>query len=140
MKVKDMMTTNLFYVNPDRRLDIINEVLGWHDIRHVLVVDEHKHLLGVMSQRDVLEAAISNQARFSKDEQRKLFEHISVSDVMKTKIITTTPGVDMSEAAQLLIENKIGCLPVLDGHKKVIGIITESDFVKLAIQNTKSET
>lgn len=135
MKIKDIMTRELFFVRPNRNLDIVDDVMEWHDIRHVLVIDSHGYLLGVISQRDILRSAVSNQTNITQEDQKHLFSLIPVTEIMKTRLITTTPETPIHEAAQLLLENKIGCLPVLDVESKVIGIVSESDFVKWAAIN-----
>jgi CBS domain-containing membrane protein len=129
MKVKDIMSTELFYVGPDKKMNRIQDVIEWNDVRHVPIVDQDGYLLGIISQRDLLQTAFTN---VSTEAQYELLKNVPISDFMKTKVITTTADTDISDAAWLLIENKIGCLPVLDKDSKVIGMVTESDFVKLA--------
>ncbi len=129
MKVKDIMSTELFLVSPDKKMNRIQDVIEWNNVRHVPVVDNEGYLLGIISQRDLLKTTISNA---DSKTQYEMLQKVPVSDFMKTDVITTTPDTDLSEAAWLLIENKIGCLPVLDKDRKMIGIVTESDFVKLA--------
>ncbi len=129
MKVKDIMSTEVFYVGPDKMMNRIQDVIEWNEVRHVPVVDKHGYVLGIISQRDLLQTAFTN---VSMADQYELLKNIPITDFMKTRVITTTPETDLAEAAWLLIENKIGCLPVLDKQSKIIGIVTESDFVKLA--------
>lgn len=129
MKVKDIMSTEVFYVGPDKMMNRIQDVIEWNEVRHVPVVDKHGYVLGIISQRDLLQTAFTN---VSMADQYELLKNIPITDFMKTRVITTTPDTDLAEAAWLLIENKIGCLPVLDKQSKIIGIVTESDFVKLA--------
>lgn len=129
MKVKDIMSTELFCVNPDKKMNRIQDIIEFNNVRHVPVVDSHGYILGIISQRDLLQTAFSN---VSKEVQYEFLHKIPICDFMKTKVITTTPDAELSEAAWMLIENKIGCLPVLDKESKIVGILTESDFVKLA--------
>ena len=58
-----------------------------------------------------------------------------VKEVMSTTVVTIGPHEPLANAARLMIEHKIGCLPVLDGEK-LLGIVTETDFVKLALERS----
>ncbi len=129
MKVKDIMSTEVFFVGPDKKMSRIQDVIECTNVRHVPVVDDHGYVLGIVSQWDLLQTALMN---ISVDVQYEILRNVPICDFMKTKVITTTPDTELSEAAWLLIENKIGCLPVLDEDSKIIGMVTESDFVKLA--------
>lgn len=129
MKVKDIMSTELFYVSSDKKMHRIQDIIEWHNVRHVPVVDRHGYVLGIISHRDLLQTVYSGISPIT---QYEFLRNVPVSDYMKTNVITTTPETEISEAAWLLLENKIGCLPVLNKESKIIGIVTESDFVKLA--------
>jgi CBS domain-containing membrane protein len=89
-------------------------------IRHVPVVDEAGGLVGIVTQRDLL------SLEHKKDPVTQL------RDVMRTDVATATPDTPLRTAAETMIYNKYGCLPVVD-HGELVGIITETDFLKLAI-------
>lgn len=129
MKVKDIMSTEVFFVGPDKKMNRIQDVIDWNNVRHVPVVDNHGYVLGIISQKDLLKTTIG---KTDAKTQYEMLQQVPICDFMKTQVITTTPETDLSEAAWLLLENKIGCLPVLDKNSKIVGIVTESDFVKLA--------
>ena len=129
MKVKDIMTKAVFYLNANRTLSNVEELIECNNIRHVPVVDQQGHVKGIISQRNLLQTAFTN---ISANDQKELLRGISVLEIMNPNVITTTPDTDLSEAAKILVQNKIGCLPVLDENKKLIGILTETDFVRYA--------
>jgi len=82
----------------------------------VPVVDEQRTVVGVVSQRDVL--------------QRALFQHSgTVNDIMSWHIETIGPDDDISVAARIMLDHKYGCLPVVE-HGRLAGILTEADFVR----------
>jgi CBS domain-containing membrane protein len=60
---------------------------------------------------------------------------LRVKEVMSSSVVTIGPHEPLANAARLMLENKIGCLPVVDGEK-LLGILTESDFVKLALEGS----
>lgn len=131
MKVKDIMTRELFYLREDDRLDLAKDVMTWQHIRHVPVVNKNKQLVGLLTHRDILNASVSSFAKISDGEQKKLFEFIPIKDIMKKNVLTTTPEADLREAAASMIDNKVGCLPVVE-DEKLTGIVTEADFLTLA--------
>ena len=67
------------------------------------------------------------------EEQEEIESSILVGDIMQTDVRTVAPDTLLREAAEILYRNKYGCLPVLDGDNKLVGIITEADFLRLAI-------
>ncbi len=97
-------------------------------IRHLPVVDKNNALVGIVTDRDIREAAPSDATLLSVQELNYLLGKLKVSSFMtpKTKLITITPDTLIEEAVQLMHDNKIGCLPVVEGGK-LYGIFTETD-------------
>jgi CBS domain-containing protein len=87
-------------------------------IRHMPIVDGEGRLLGLVTHRDLLAAG--------DDPARK------ISDVMQTDVKTISPDTPAHEAAYLLLRYAIGCVPVIDDDSKLVGIVTEVDFVRAA--------
>jgi CBS domain-containing membrane protein len=136
MKVRDLMTKDVFTLRSDHKLDLANDIMGWQRIRHIPVVDAMSNLVGLITHRDLLRAAVSSLANISAKEQKQIYGHIRISEVMTPQVATIGPDTNLSEAAAMMIEKKLGCLPVLEG-RKLVGIITESDFLTLAWQKLK---
>jgi acetoin utilization protein AcuB len=97
-------------------------------IRHLPVVDKNNSLVGIVTDRDIREAAPSDATLLSVQELNYLLGKLKVSSFMtpKAKLITITPDTLIEEAVQLMHDNKIGCLPIVEG-KKLYGIFTETD-------------
>jgi acetoin utilization protein AcuB len=97
-------------------------------VRHLPVVDKNNQLVGIVTDRDIREAAPSDATLLSVQELNYLLGKLKVSAFMtpKGKLITITPNTLIEEAVQLMHDNKIGCLPVLEGEK-LYGIFTETD-------------
>ena len=97
-------------------------------IRHLPVVDKNNALVGIVTDRDIREAAPSDATLLSVQELNYLLGKLKVSSFMtpKTKLITITPDTLIEEAVQLMHDNKIGCLPVVE-KGKLYGIFTETD-------------
>ena len=97
-------------------------------VRHLPVVDKNNMLVGIVTDRDIREAAPSDATLLSVQELNYLLGKLKVSSFMtpKDKLVTITPDTLIEEAVQLMHDNKIGCLPVLE-QGKLYGIFTETD-------------
>lgn len=120
--VEQIMTTDLVTVLEDDLIDYVGNIMQWRHIRHILVEDDHGHLTGIVSSRN-LRDYFARRGQNGKD--------MSVKDVMTPKPITVSPETTTIDAISLLREKKIGCLPVLDDDK-LVGMVTESDFVRVS--------
>ncbi len=97
-------------------------------IRHLPVVDKNNRLVGIVTDRDIRQAAPSDATLLSVQELNYLLGKLKVASFMtpKEKLITITPDTIIEEAVQLMHDHKIGCLPVVEGDK-LYGIFTETD-------------
>ena len=129
MKVRELMTDQPVTVDPDDRLVDADEQMGLRGFRHVPVVAKDGSLVGMLSNLDVLRATLTEAGN---DPRAQLMAKakICVRDVMATKLDTIGPGEDISAAASRLRSTHRSCFPVVEGGK-LIGILTEADFVRL---------
>lgn len=95
------------------------------DIRHVPIIDNKEHVLGIITERDILLAQESAS-------DNKTIDSNAIEQYMHTQISTISSRAGLKEAALYMQKHHIGCLPVLH-EQKIIGIITDSDFVSIAI-------
>lgn len=130
MLVKDIMTRDLFTLNKDDRLDLANNLMNMEMVRHVPVIDHQQKLVGLVTHRDLLRASVSTFSDLDPEEKQELYHHIPIRDIMTDDVLTATPETSISEAAQIMEENKVGCLPIMQGEK-LVGILTEADFLHL---------
>ena len=131
--VKDLMTTDLFTLSMDDNLKTLEDMMKWRAIRHIPVVDDEKRVVGLVTHRDLLKYSISGFANVAEDEKDALNRSIPVSSIMKTNIQTVPPELTLQDAAKLMLKYKFGCLPIVD-NEKLIGIITEADFMKFFVE------
>jgi CBS domain-containing protein len=122
ISVADFMTKDLVTVRESDDVALAEALLRLGGIRHLPVVREHK-LVGILTQRDILRSGNSGKA---------VARDIAVSDVMTREPTSVRPAMALSQAARLMLERKFGCLPVCDGDGKLVGIVTEADFVRFA--------
>jgi CBS domain-containing protein len=129
MKVVDLMSRELVTLGRNDTLDLANSIMSLGRIRHMPVLDEDGALCGIVSQRDLFRGALATALGYGSAAQAKLLGSLLVKEVMATELFTSTPETSIAEAGMLMLERKVGCLPVLDGGR-LVGLITEADFVK----------
>lgn len=131
LRVRDVMTSEATTLERNDKLTLADDIMRLGRIRHLPVVDENGQLAGIVTQRDLFRGALAKALGYGERAQRQLMDTLVVKEVMTSDVITTTPDTPLAEAAHVLVERKIGCLPVVEGGR-LVGIITEGDFVALA--------
>ncbi len=126
--VSDIMQKGPITISASERLSTVEDIMTLGHVRHMPVVQGGK-LLGVVSERDLLRASLSVLSEH-RDEERRAFLHVvEITRVMSTPPIVVDPGAEIDEAAMIMAEKKIGCLPVLDGDE-LVGMLTETDVLR----------
>ncbi len=132
MLVKERMTPNPICVPPTMPVTEAQALMREKRIRHLPVVDEAGGLIGIITQRSLLRALPSNLSSFSRFEISYLLAKVRVGDVMTREVVTVGEEVAIEEAARMMADRKIGCLPVLRGDG-LVGIITDNDIFDLMV-------
>jgi len=128
MKVRDLMSADPIAVSPDTTVFDARQTMVKERIRHLLVT-EGQRLLGIVTDRDIRLNLPSQATSLSVWEVNYLLARLTVEEVMTTGVIIIGPDQNARNAARLMLEHKIGALPVLDGER-LIGIITETDVLR----------
>jgi CBS domain-containing protein len=126
-KVEDIMTRNPHTLEVNDVLDLADDLMSMARIRHIPILERGK-LIGIVSQRDLFFSALVQTLGLRQREQKDLMKTIRAREVMTRPVITISPGASVREAARLMAENKIGCLPVVK-NKEFVGIVTETDIL-----------
>jgi CBS domain-containing membrane protein len=134
LRVAQVMSPAVRTLSCEEHLEIADEVMSAHRIRHLPVVDARGVVCGIVSQRDLFRGALAKALGYGRTAERRLHSTLRVKEVMSPKVVTIGPFEPLANAARLMLEHKVGCLPVIDGGK-LLGILTESDFVKLALHD-----
>ena len=133
MLVRSKMTSNVITASPETTLADALKLTRGNRIRHLPVV-ENNRLVGLVTDRDL---RLAMPPVWASDTDHALLRDAlttkQVCDVMVTQIITTAPNTPIENAARLLYEHRIGCLPVLDGEE-MVGIITETDLLRAFVE------
>jgi acetoin utilization protein AcuB len=126
--MREKIQKNPVTISPEASFYEARNLVHEKGIRHLPVVDKNNALVGIVTDRDIRQAAPSDATLLSVQELNYLLGKLKVSSFMtpKAKLITITPDTLIEEAVQLMHDNKIGCLPVLEGGK-LYGIFTETD-------------
>jgi len=134
MIVRDYMSVPVVTVTPETSFQDALALLRQRKIRRVPVVDKAGRLVGIITERDLLHAAPSPATSLSVWELNYLLWRLQVEGLMTRKVLTVQPATPLQDAAQLMLEHKIGGLPVVDDHNQVVGVITETDIFRVFVK------
>ncbi|EPR42218.1 putative signal transduction protein with CBS domain containing protein [Desulfovibrio sp. X2] len=130
--VGELMTRDPVVLHDSDTLATARTTMERRRIRHLPVVGPDGRFVGLLTHRDLLSFTISQLADIDDTAQDEIDASIMVGTVMRQGVMAAEPGTPVREAAQIMLDNKFGCLPVVD-KGKVVGILTEADFIKLTI-------
>lgn len=134
MLVQELMVADVLTLRRSDSLAAVLELMSEHDIRHVPIVDGERELVGLVTRRDVARGTVSSKDDLPITVREDMLAHRSVDSVMVGDPITVEPTDGVDEAAGLMLEHKLGCLPVVEGSR-LVGIVTESDFVRYVAEH-----
>lgn len=133
MLIKDRMTKHPLTIPEDESIADTHRYMQEQNVRHLPVLNKAGEMVGVVAESDLLKAQPSAATSLSTWEIHYLLDRIKVKDVMIREVITTTEDCPIEEAAQLMLEHKISCLPVVR-KDKLVGIITEIDLFRVFLE------
>ncbi|PIE69023.1 MAG: hypothetical protein CSA21_04370 [Deltaproteobacteria bacterium] len=133
LKVKDIMSIEVITLTPEDTLKTARKIMRLAHIRHLPIVDPCSRFCGLITHRDILSATVSQLAGIDNATQEEIDAGIPIREVMRQDTQVVTGEEPLTKVAETLLTNKYGCLPVVE-HDKLIGIVTEADFIKLAIR------
>jgi acetoin utilization protein AcuB len=133
MLVGERMTRPVITISAETPIQEALAQMRREKIRRFPVVDERGKLLGIVAERDLLNASPSEATSLSVFEINYLLSKITVSRVMTKNVITITEDTPIEEAARIMADNKIGCLPVMR-NGRLVGIITETNLFKMFLE------
>lgn len=136
--VSDWMTRDVITITPDTTLSEADKLMTTREIRRLPVV-KNGRLHAIITYGDVREARPSSATSLSIWEIHTLLATTSIKEIMQTDVIFTAADTTIGEAAQLMLINAIGSLPVVDEKHRVIGIITESDIFRMVVHNWNTQ-
>ena len=124
MLVRDRMTSRPVTIPADADYKVALQLMQDHAVHHVPVLDGRRKLVGIVAERDLLLAAMHH-----------LQSAVEVAEVMHRDVVTATRDMPIAEAAALMVDHRIGCLPVVDARERVVGVITETDIFRAFVES-----
>jgi CBS domain-containing protein len=148
MLAKDVMTKDVITVRPEEKVNKVVQVLVDNKISGIPVVDENNHVVGIITEKDLMIKAselkvpfyvtlfdsiifLENPMRFNND--IKKYTAAQVKDAMTTKVISVEEDTPLSEVVAIMQKRRINRVPVLR-HGKLIGIVTRNDIMKSMVE------
>jgi acetoin utilization protein AcuB len=132
--VKDRMTPQpLVAVTPDTPIVEAQRSMQEHSIRHIPVVTEHHNLVGLLTRETVLKAIPWSATSLSALETQYVLSKITAGKVMIRDVITVSEDVAVEEAARIMVDHTLGCLPVLRAGA-MVGMITDIDLLSTTME------
>lgn len=133
--VSTIMSKKLIKLAPHATLHDAHEITRKQSIRHLPVVDPNSNeLVALVTQKDLITHVIRSIALYGPEKLLEREKSTNIMDVAQSEFATVSAQDTLDEVAPFFIENKHGCLPVVDSKKGIVGIVTSSDFVKLCVQ------
>ncbi len=129
--IRDWMTPSPITISPNTTLPEAARLMKECNIHRLPVVDEGR-LVGIVTLGDIREASPSDAHSLTIYELNYLIARLTVGEIMTRDPITVTPEMSIEAAARLMLEHKIGGLPVMEGDR-LVGIITETDIFRLLV-------
>jgi len=132
--VKDWMQSDVVTADPDLGMLKAHKLMRDKNIRRLPVINKKGELVGLVTRSDIRKAQPSEATTLNVWEMNYLLAQLTLKEIMTKQVVTCQANDSVKTAAIKLHENKIGALPVVDDHNKVVGIITESDIFRVLIQ------
>lgn len=128
MQVRQLMAVDVVTLDVGTTLDIADDIMKLKRIRHLPVL-ENEVLVGLVTQRDLFRAGLSSILEFRKHAVKEWLAQIHVREVMVRNLVTIDPESTVEDAVALMIDRKIGCLPVV-ADEKLVGLLSETDCLR----------
>jgi acetoin utilization protein AcuB len=136
--VQDWMTRNVITVTPFTGLFDAYNLLMENRIRRLPVLEDG-HLVGILTDSDIMDIRPSSLNSLSGLEMSYFFAQLKVGEAMTVDPMTVGPDETIGQAASIMLEEKISSLPVIDDNERLVGIITESDIFRLVVHDWRQQ-
>ncbi len=137
-RVRDIMASSLTTLPRESSLLDAAITMRRSSVRHLPVVDGER-LVGIITERDVQRCAPSLLSPITQEEYNATFENTPIERVMFRSPVTVTPDTTVRDAVMLMLDRKVGCLPVVEGER-LVGILTRSDLLNLLMSSLPAPT
>lgn len=129
MTILKAMSSKVITIDANDTLLQATRTMKENNIKHLPVVDDMGSLVGIVTDRDLKEASASDATTLEVHELLYLLDKVVIDSIMTKNVITADKGTPLKQAALLMVEKGIGCLPVVEG-RDVVGIVTRTDLLR----------
>lgn len=133
MIIERRMTRNPVTITPEASVVEASELMKREKLHRLPVLDENKNLVGVISEKDILFASPSPASSLSIHEMAYLLSKLTVKKLMTKNPVTITKNTTVEEAARIMVDQDLSCLPVVE-DKQLVGIVSKSDLFKILLE------
>ena len=126
--VREIMMGSPVTLKPEDTLDLANDIISLGRIRHIPVVEDGT-LVGLLSERDLIGAAATEIFGLKQKRKSALLKTVLIKDVMKKRVISVKPDTPIKDAAHMMADKKIGCVPVIE-NGALVGLLTTTDILR----------
>jgi CBS domain-containing membrane protein len=132
MNVRDIMTPNPVCISHEASLKDAHQLMQSRNVRHLPVISESTgQFIGMLTHKKMIAVVLTMLNKYGQGALDRKERFTPIAEVMDTQVQKLGLDEPLTVVVQYFIDNKLGCLPVVDEHNKVLGIVTSSDFVKL---------
>ncbi len=131
--IRDIMILKVQTLRRSDSLQLAKDLMTQGHIRHFPVLEGEK-VIGVVSERDLFRASLSSLVKYGEKEEKAFLDTVSIKGVVNEPAITISPDASIQEAARLLLDRRIGCLPVVEGGS-LQGLVTGRDILRALIES-----
>lgn len=136
--VSDVMTRQVIAMGPEKKIAPIEAAMKRFRFRHLPVIDGDNKVVGLLTYTDLMRASASVLSSEHDRRDELIRQHTTVAMIMTREVVTVRPEMDIIEAGELMWEKRLGCLVVTADDGYLLGILTEGDFIKLALMMVKA--
>lgn len=133
MLISSRMKTNLVTATPDMTIQAADALMKQEKVHRLPVLDTRNRLVGVVSERDILRAMPSPVTTLSTYEMNALISELTVAKIMKKDPPTITNDTSVEDAARIMVDQDVSCLPVMEG-KNLVGIVSKTDMLNMVLE------
>ncbi|MDD4574635.1 MAG: CBS domain-containing protein [Sphaerochaeta sp.] len=133
MIIERRMTRNPVTATPDMSIADASNLMKQEKVHRLPVLDKDKRLVGLITEKDILFASPSPASSLSIHEMAYLLSKLTVKKLMSKNVVTISKDTTVEEAARMMVDQDLSCLPVLEGEK-LIGIVSKSDMFKILLE------
>jgi acetoin utilization protein AcuB len=134
VKIQDVMRSSVLTATPENLVTAVVQQMRERRVRHVPVVTEGKKLVGILTDRDVRQAAASDEQHMAQYDLAYLLQKMAVKSIMTARVQTVSGAATLAEAGQLMLHHKVGCLPVVRDADILEGIVTVTDMLRAYVR------